>query len=291
MSKKGFTLIELMVAVVIVGILAGIAVPKLFGNTAKAKATEVNPAAMTYTKLQQAYLLEFKGIGTWKKIGYEAPGGGETSNFKYSKGDVRSSVKKSLLKTTFSGEGKIGWMADNVVGMNDCHLGNKWVVSIIASGDSDIELKRQLVNSPTSQYCAALTGSDWGSVDIQVAVNTPEPGETPQDPDPVIPETNEDETPVVPPTPSTPEPEDQPVIDPDQQTFKACASTNGDSWLNGVKAGWEHQDDKKDCIALRNQLIESGKLVCEKNPQGHCTNTYVFVSPEEECRVTGNNCN
>lgn len=284
MSKKGFTLIELMVAVVIVGILAGIAVPKLFGNTAKAKATEVNPAAMTYTKLQQAYLLEFKGIGTWKKIGYEAPGGGETSNFKYSKGDVRSSVKKSLLKTTFSGEGKIGWTADNVVGMNDCHLGNRWIVSIIASGDSDIELKRQLVNSPTSQYCAALTGSDWGSVDIQVAVNTPEPGETPQDPDPVIPETNEDETPVVPPTPSTPEPEDP-------QKLISIQCSNSSSWLQGAKKGWSH-NGHQECYDLRTKLIEEGSLVCvdKKAHKDNC-NHFAYKDAATECEVSGNNCN
>ncbi len=40
-SKKGFTLIELMVVIVIIGILAAIAIPKLFGMTAKAKASEL----------------------------------------------------------------------------------------------------------------------------------------------------------------------------------------------------------------------------------------------------------
>lgn len=114
MKKQGFTLIELMVVVVIIGILAAVAVPKLFGMIAKSKASEVGPAAGTYVKLQEAYASEQDKIGTWKDIGYKSPAGesveASTTNFKYTPGDS-------------------SWTAKSIVGLNDCAKGGKWMIT------------------------------------------------------------------------------------------------------------------------------------------------------------------
>ena len=73
MKKQGFTLIELMVVIVIMGILAAVAVPKLFAQIDKSKASEVGPAAGTYVHDQDAYVVDQGAIGTFAQIGYEAP--------------------------------------------------------------------------------------------------------------------------------------------------------------------------------------------------------------------------
>ena len=57
-SNKGFTILELMIVIIILGILAAISFPQLLGMVAKARETEVQSQIANLVRAQNAYFLE-----------------------------------------------------------------------------------------------------------------------------------------------------------------------------------------------------------------------------------------
>ena len=129
-----------MVVIVIMGILAAVAVPKLFGMIAESKASEVGPAAGTYIKLQDAYVSESNTLGTWELVGYVAPGASsagqtspQTTNFTYSGPGITSATSIDA-NTSVSN----AWKADNRVALNDCAIGaGHWAVAISGNANGN----------------------------------------------------------------------------------------------------------------------------------------------------------
>jgi len=57
-SKKGFTLIELMIVVVIIGILSALAIPRFFRAATKSKQSEAREVLKQIYTMQRAYFIE-----------------------------------------------------------------------------------------------------------------------------------------------------------------------------------------------------------------------------------------
>jgi type II secretory pathway pseudopilin PulG len=131
-----------MVVIVIIGILAAIAIPKLFGMSAKAKASEVGPAVGTWSKLQQAFLVETNNYGIDTKISYIKPGatsatsqGAGTGNFSYESGLGTGAVilgDPGDICTTGECGNKATWVATNPAKLGDCDGGNSWSATLEA---------------------------------------------------------------------------------------------------------------------------------------------------------------
>ena len=149
--KKGFTLVEVMIVVIVMGILAVVALPKLFGHIAKAKAAEVPIAAGTYVKLQDAFLSEAPVVGSWQRIGYAPPGTNGRSNYFEYKGCVVDDIPISAAEA-----GIVGWQAFNIEKLKDCKSRNVWTVTVNPAGERNLSYDHLV----SSVDCAALT-SKW----------------------------------------------------------------------------------------------------------------------------------
>lgn len=80
-NNKGFTLIELMIVVAIIGILAAIAIPNFLNYQCKAKQSEAKQSLGTIAKTQEAWLSENdQYCSTLDSLGFAAKG----DNIRYS---------------------------------------------------------------------------------------------------------------------------------------------------------------------------------------------------------------
>ncbi|MGZ3773190.1 MAG: type IV pilin protein [Pseudobdellovibrionaceae bacterium] len=94
-SQRGFSLVELMVVVAIIGILASIAVPSVNRYMAKARQTEAKTNLSSLYTAEKAFLAEYNTYtGGFQVIGYTPEG-----NLRYNVGFTGEGVTCATLNT------------------------------------------------------------------------------------------------------------------------------------------------------------------------------------------------
>lgn len=80
-SDAGFTLVELLVVVVIIGVLAAIALPAFLAQSAKAKQSEAKVTLNAWIKGQQLYRYEYGRFFTFNDLALGMPPDTKTYNY------------------------------------------------------------------------------------------------------------------------------------------------------------------------------------------------------------------
>jgi len=129
MKKKGFTLIELMIVVAIIGILAAIAIPNFLKFQAKARQSEAKTNLASIATAEIAYFAEKTTWGdTFDIIGWSPQG---DAKYKYDIGDA------TTLGSTNCNNGSTGCADDCQLGGDD--PGVDPVVGFTATAEGNVD--------------------------------------------------------------------------------------------------------------------------------------------------------
>ena len=132
-SKKGFTLVELMVVILIVGILAAVAIPLMQGRIDKAKWSEANAAAGSIRTSIRAYAAE-TSIATAQALAEETLDDATT-------------------------QAALGFNATDLTGTYFVP-GDYEITAVNDNGIASITVTASTDNAPTGSYMLELDG-DW----------------------------------------------------------------------------------------------------------------------------------
>jgi len=117
-NKKGFTLIELMIVVAIIGILAAIAIPNFLNYQCEAKQSEAKQSLGTIAKNQEAYVAEFNTYADKSsKLGFSVKGEGSKRYYTYAYSGV--SASGYIATATSMDKGLKGAAADDKWEINE----------------------------------------------------------------------------------------------------------------------------------------------------------------------------
>lgn len=107
LATAGFSLIELVVAMVIIGVLAALAIPKLGGAALKAKITEGCSVLAAYDKAQTAYVTEAGSLGELGVLFVDDPSEEGYSEYFFYEQTFDGDISSTLSATARMGMGEV----------------------------------------------------------------------------------------------------------------------------------------------------------------------------------------
>ena len=152
-NKKGFTLIELMIVVAIIGILAAIAIPNFLKFQAKAKQSECKSNLGAIYTAQVAYFGEFN---TYAGSGYQGgsvtlsnafqlinwePSGQNRYRYNCDTGDIQSKPQPNTCATNLLASSQIGFTSCCTANIDSDTFCDMWCLN------DDKVLKNQLAST------------------------------------------------------------------------------------------------------------------------------------------------
>ena len=118
-NRKGFTLIELMIVVVIIGILAALAIPRFMKATAKSKQSEAKQILKQVYTMQRTYR---QANDTYGDAGVTAAADGEFPDIGV---DIMASAIYSYTMTTADADGFLCTATGNI---DDDDVNDVWTI-------------------------------------------------------------------------------------------------------------------------------------------------------------------
>ena len=122
-KEEGFTLIELMIVVAIIGILAAIAIPNFLTMQLRAKRSEIPTNLSAVRTTEQAYFHEFD---TYTAVAVQP------------RGDTALDTKQAAWLTTYSDWNLLGWKPDGKVRGNYA-VASSATTAFTATGKGDVD--------------------------------------------------------------------------------------------------------------------------------------------------------
>jgi type IV pilus assembly protein PilA len=152
-DEKGFTLIELMIVVAIIGILAAIAIPNFLKYQAKSRQSEARTNLGGVFVAETSYFGEQSRYGTFNNVGFALAGA--TNRYTYRSGVAADIINSAVPANTALAEGSCGGVVPS--GQSTNPMG--FTASAAANLDNDPYMDHWFVNDIKVGLSSGLTGT------------------------------------------------------------------------------------------------------------------------------------